>query len=164
MTTKTTLTFLCAALLFCLPTKASGPDISASELAQHLGVYAWRIPAKNLPDKFTAWVDLVKDGRITQQYLGRVGFQRKGDLIILMHDTDRGIAISMRCGSLFTSLPNNALQAVACPIKHALSQDAGVGSHILCGDYPTKNGEIRVMEKVKDLKSGLVLQIVRDET
>lgn len=143
------------------PCAAAGPDVSASELATHLGISVWRVSADQLPPKYSAWVAIVKDGKIEKEYTARVQFHRAGDLVVMAHDTPQGVAVSLDSGDLRTSLTHNVLEVVGISFRHSLPKDAGVGTYVLCGDYPFKNGERTGTGKIEDLDSGLVLQIVQ---
>ncbi len=149
------------ALSCCTPGFAGSPDVSASELATHLGISVWRISADNLPPVYTAWVEIVQDGKVTKDYTARMQFHRKGDLLVMAHNTPQGVAISLDSGDLRTFRPHDALEVVSWSVGHSLPKDAGVGTYILCGDYPLKNGKRTATGRIEDLDSGLVLKIVQ---
>jgi hypothetical protein len=150
---------VCALLLSCTESITAGHDVSASELARHLKISVWRIQEKNLPPKFTVWIGRVQNGKLTKAYTAGAVFTRDGDLVVLAQKTDRGLAVSISCGGFSTSKPAASLEPIEYSMVHMLGTDAGIGTHVLCGDYPEKNGTRSATGKIEDLESGLVLQI-----
>jgi hypothetical protein len=92
---------LCALLLphlaFC-----SDQEITMTELARHLGISTWRIPADQLPDSFKVTLHHIKNGRLTKDYvLGQ--FKKHGDLLICTRWLSDSASISVDDGNAIFS-------------------------------------------------------------
>jgi hypothetical protein len=49
------------------PLDAQASDITAPELARHLGVSTWRVPESKLPARFTVRLQKIRDGKIDKE-------------------------------------------------------------------------------------------------
>jgi hypothetical protein len=49
------------------PLDAQASDITAPELARHLGVSTWRVPEFKLPARFTVRLQKIRDGKIDKE-------------------------------------------------------------------------------------------------
>ena len=146
-------------VLIQCPARPSGVDITASELAEHLGVFAWRIPAKALPDRFTAYLDVIKNGKHLPAE-STFTFDRGGDFVVATHANEKGEILVTMSSGVQTISPRISLRTEDCTAKTPLPSQAGLGTYVLCGTYKTMPSGVMVAnENLEDLVSGLVLHV-----
>lgn len=160
---------LCLLVAFCLFTGGAleGAAITASELAQHLGVSVWRISEAKLPKHFMVYFASVENGKLGPNSSG-TGLQRDGDLVICAHEENGKMMITAACGGSMTTPYINGLEIAPFPIQHEIGNQAALGPHLLFADYKLQsdaknpNGLKVATGKIEDATRGLVLVVATD--
>ena len=148
------------AALAAFPLDAKASDVTASELAQHLGVSTWRVPESKLPARFMVRVQKVRDGKIDKESnFPGFTFDRKGDLVICAHEENGKIFMTLASGGTSMSPASKGIEGVSFMAKHKIDLKNPLGPHLLGGDYPLRNGGRIATGKYQDATSGLVLFI-----
>jgi hypothetical protein len=133
----------------------SMPEPTSKEIADHLGIYKWFIPAHKLPGKISVSVAVIENGELRSMPTHGFGLTTKGDLVICAHEENGENIITISRGGVLTRFTRNGKFSS----RHPLPRDAGVGTFLLCGEYKTSTEGMHATGKIEDVVSGLALVV-----
>lgn len=154
---------LASLLLITAPLRAS--DITATELAQHLGVSVWRIPHAKLPKQITVSLHEVRDGKLIKGG-SNASFTLNGttDLVVCSHEQGGKLIITVACGGAVVYPEITGMNTAPFAAKSEIYGPA-IGTHLLFADYSivkdARNplGREIATDKIGDVKRGIALMV-----
>jgi hypothetical protein len=156
--------YLLASLLLVTAT-VRATDITANELAQHLGVSVWRIPHAKLPKKITVSIREVRDGKLADGG-SSAAFTLDGttDLVVCSHEQDGKMIVTFACGGAVVYPEITGMNTAPFATKSAINGPA-IGTHLIFADYPiikdARNplGREIDTDKIEDVKRGIAFVV-----
>lgn len=149
-------------LALCLPVSSSvAVEITAADVARHLGIHFWKFDADKLPDHYSVALRVIKDGRLTDQSIGAFSFPDKGNLIIGVSPAPNGRVIpTISVGTSVAGVDEARRPKVGMSVKHEHTTVTPEEPLVLCGDYRSDGKAIVATGKIEDVTSGLALLIL----
>jgi hypothetical protein len=124
---------LASLLLITAPVRAA--DVTANELAQHLGVSVWRIPHAQLPKRITVSIREVRDGKLADGGSASWTLDATTDLVVCSHERDGKMIVSIACGGGVAYPEITGMNTAPFTAKSEIEGPA-IGTHLLFADYP----------------------------
>lgn len=141
-------------------------ELTASQVARHLGIYHYRISQDKLPSFYTLSLRRIHDGQLVGPELLGGGFKNNGDLVICARKTEKGIQLSadddtMIMAATMTETPANPVFLDRCRFS-----ELGIPFLIIAAQEVSENGFLGHFTFPKDYttaKDGFALTIIKDE-
>lgn len=161
-------TFTALFLLTCatLAAPARAAEVTATDVAKHLGIQFWKFEAASLPARYSVALLEVKDGEIAaQRVIGPVLFPDKADMVVAISTTSEGLLVAtINVGGSGARVPESRRLKVGTSMRQLISSITPGSPTLLCGDYyqPDK-GRLVITGKIQDVESGLALLVVEEK-
>jgi len=154
---------LLLALAFLVPgfavAQSATPELTATQLARHLGIYHWQIAKEELPVKYNVRVQEIRDGKLPIGVIDHFATltRKQGNLVIAMSQEEEEWKVSFFAedgngGSLRARIKVQSLGMA--PRKVIIGKPM-----VLRGQYREQEGRIVISGKVEDVVSGFAVTI-----
>lgn len=141
-------------------------EITASQVARHLGIHHYRIPQDKLPSFYTLSLRRIHDGQLVGPELLGGGFKNNGDLVICARNTEKGIQLSADDGTMILAATITEIPANPVFLDDCRFNELGVPFLLVADREASKNGFYRQFVFPKDYttaKDGFALTVSKDE-
>ena len=159
-----TIVLLITLLFVGVNSRSQASDVTADDVARHLGIHFWKFEAASLPTKYSVTLQEIEDGKITKRDLGGFLFTTTGELVIGISIQDGLLLPTISVGSETWSINEKQRRKIGADVKHSIKKIVSGVPMVICASYKSKRNEVVATGKVEDVVSGLALLILEEKT
>jgi len=153
------LVLLITLTFFAVSTRTLASEVTAQDVARHLGIYFWKFDAASLPAKYSIALLEIEDGKITDRSIGGFSFPDTGDLVVGISIRDGLLIPTISVGSSTGGISEKKRRKIGSGVKHSIDQVVVGVPVVICADYKSDGNKIVATGKVEDVVSGLALLV-----
>jgi hypothetical protein len=149
------------------PRSLAQEAIRVEDLVQHLKIRSWIYDGKQLPKQCLVSVVEVRNGQLTDTYLGSVALRDIKRMVILLdnNNPDQKVNVTIKVdGGPVSGISNDWAKAKKIDLSAYLTMPLTVGKPImLCGKIRPVNGVSTTNGDMKDFEEGLALVVTEEK-